>query len=338
MNFDIISIGGSTLDIFMKDKEFEVGKFLDEKEHLCVDFGEKILIDETHFTHGGGGMNTATSFSKIGLKTSLISSIGDDEVGQSVIKKLEENNVDTSMLHINKKHKTGLSVALHAGSRDRTLLSFRGANDYLLEDCILPESLIGKTSWIYLSHLSGQSDTCLDAIAQVIEKSNIKFAWNPGKTQLNKGIAHLERLLALTTILNLNKEEAEVLTGKKIHTEKLFLKSDMPDVSELFESLLSYGPKIVVITDGKRGAAVSNGKEVITSKNHEMNIVKDTTGAGDAFGSAFVAGYIYSEDIKKALKWGIVQSGSVVTEFGAQNGLLSKNKIEEEIKMMSSNV
>lgn len=335
--FDIITIGGATLDIFMKDGEFEVGKFIDDEEQLCVDFGEKIIIDETHFTYGGGGMNTAVSFAKIGLKTAYIGSIGGDEVGDALIKKLEEENINAEFLHIDKKHKTGISVALHAGSRDRTLLLFRGANNHLHQNCIATD-MHTQTKWIYLSHLSGKSDLCLDRIAKTVEESNIKLAWNPGSTQLSKGQKHLERLLQNTTILNLNKEEAEKLTGKFIKRNQDLDESEIDNLKPLFDELLSYGPKIVVITDGKHGAAVSDGIDIVTSKNHEINTVRDTTGAGDAFGSGFVAGYIYTKNIKKSLKWGIVQSGSVVTKFGAQNGLLSKKEIQHELEGLGSNV
>ena len=66
------------------------------------------------------------------------------------------------------------------------------------------------------------------------------------------------------------------------------------------------------------------------------NKVVEKTGAGDAFGSSFIAGLIYFNDIKKALELGNANSLSVISKFGAQDGLLNLNKVERLIKKYSN--
>ena len=53
----------------------------------------------------------------------------------------------------------------------------------------------------------------------------------------------------------------------------------------------------------------------------------ETTGAGDAFSSGFLAGYFYHEDLKMALDWALKNSASVVSKMGAIEGLLTREQI-----------
>ncbi|MBU1167258.1 carbohydrate kinase family protein, partial [Patescibacteria group bacterium] len=253
--YDIITFGGATLDIFMKDKEFEISEVTNDLKKLCLAFGDKIIVDDVHFTNGGGGMNTATSFAQLGFKTSFLGAIGDDEIGDSIKAKLKKKNISSDLLQTIKDAKSGLSVAMHAGERERTLLLFRGANDDLRPEQV-PWEKLSQTKWIYLSHLSGKSDASLSRLADFIEQNDIKLAWNPGSTQLKKGLPHLEKLLKKTTILNINKEEAELLSGITVARNKNLSQDEIDDMTPVFEKLAKVGPKIIVITDGKKGAAV----------------------------------------------------------------------------------
>jgi len=76
------------------------------------------------------------------------------------------------------------------------------------------------------------------------------------------------------------------------------------------------------------GAYIYDGKQIYFEKASKQKSI-DTTGAGDAFNSSFLAGLIiYNNDIKKSLKLAILRSGNVVSNIGAQSGLLTKNQIK----------
>lgn len=336
--YDVITIGGATLDIFMKDKEFEVRKNKDDidVEEVCMVLGDKILVNDVYFTYGGGGMNTASSLASLGLSVAYIGSIGKDDIGKGIMAKLEEKGIASDFVVQQEEFKSGLSVALHAGERERTILGFRGANDQLTKKA-LPENIQEKTSWIYLAHLSGGSSMCLESLAEILEKTDIKLMWNPGSTQLKLGKEGLAAMLKNTTALNINKEEAEQLTGLDVPRDQSKADDEIDDLTILFEALAETGPEIVVITDGKRGASVWNNGQIYSSKNHDIAETADTTGAGDAFGSGFLAGYISSGNIEEALDWGIIQGGAVITDFGAQNGHLTRLRMDEERKKKQKN-
>ena len=99
-------------------------------------------------------------------------------------------------------------------------------------------------------------------------------------------------------------------------------------MKNLLSALSFYGPKIVVITGGREGADA-----IFKGKIYHQPIIKekrraDTTGVGDAFGSAFIAGLeLYKRDIKKSLLLAARNASSVVSLPGAQNGMLRKKDI-----------
>lgn len=104
----------------------------------------------------------------------------------------------------------------------------------------------------------------------------------------------------------------------------------MVDVSKIITTLKSYGPRVVIVTDGKKGSQVYDGKTLYAFDIYPQTIV-DTLGAGDSFGSAFVAGYINKGDIEYGLKLGTANAASVVSSYGAQAGLLSRSQAEKII-------
>ena len=88
------------------------------------------------------------------------------------------------------------------------------------------------------------------------------------------------------------------------------------------ESAYDLGGGIVVVTDGRRGSKVyTSDKEIITQKAFKAK-AREETGAGDAFGSAFVAGRIHGLSVKTALQLAALNAASVVRQIGPKEGLL----------------
>ena len=80
---------------------------------------------------------------------------------------------------------------------------------------------------------------------------------------------------------------------------------------------------IVVMTKGPEGVAVSDGQYRYLAGIPKSGMV-DRTGAGDAFASAFVSGYIAKGEIAHAVQLGTANATAVIQEFGAANGILKK--------------
>lgn len=95
-------------------------------------------------------------------------------------------------------------------------------------------------------------------------------------------------------------------------------------------SALNRKTGVTIITDGPRGAfASANGKTWHAATTGARSISR--TGAGDAFGSGLVAGYLKYDEIKKAMAVGMINAEAVVQKIGAKAGLLKNWPTEKQL-------
>lgn len=94
----------------------------------------------------------------------------------------------------------------------------------------------------------------------------------------------------------------------------------------------SGGDRVVIMTKGPKGVIASDGKYIYSAGIFKEKRFIDRTGAGDAFGSGFVAGLIRTKKIEEAIRLGSANGTAVVEELGAKNGLLTKNRYEKEAR------
>ncbi|MCK5466762.1 carbohydrate kinase family protein [Candidatus Parcubacteria bacterium] len=326
--YNIITIGGATRDITFvtdKGKVIETPENLTEQKLLGFEYGAKIKSEEVFFNFGGGACNTAATFSKLGLNAAVNCRVGNDDDGKSIIKNLKESGINTDLIQINEDRKTGFSlVVVNKNGGDRVIFKYKGASDSLE----IEKEEISKTKWIYLTSLAGNWKEGLEEINKAVKENKIKLAWNPGATQICSGKNKLKKFLENTEILIVNKDEAIELIQSDESIKLDY--NEINNVEILAKNIKNWGPRIVVITDGPEGAYVYDGENILYSPSIPEKKI-DSTGAGDSFGSALVAGYILANDLETALKYGIINSGSVVGEYGAQNGILDKREVEEKL-------
>jgi sugar/nucleoside kinase (ribokinase family) len=313
MIYDIVTIGDCVNDIFIKPHGDELEKDRLKRGSICFPHGSKISVDETHQDIGGSACNVAVGLSRQGYQTAIIGAIGKDKESEKIKNRLFNEKVDFKFLKEFFKNKTNFSVII-VYKNDRTVLVYRGLKDY--SEIKIPKVL--KTKWIYLGPVANSFESNYKDIVRLVSEKNVNLAINPGHRQIAEGREALKRLIYVSKVLILNKEEAVDLT--KMST---FL-----NIKELLKRLKSFGTQIAVITDGKNGAYCYDGEEFLGIKIHEVETV-DTTGAGDAFSSGFLGSFIKDNDISNAMKWGIINSASVVTDFGAQTKLMTKEDLEK---------
>ncbi len=231
--FDFVTVGGATQDIFI---ESDHGKILTERdffskqELICFDYGAKIEIDKLAYDIGGGAVNTAVNLANLGFKTSTLVKIGNDLNAKAINARLDEKNIDKSLLLRTNKYKTGFSVILTSFEGERTVLTHRGANSHITPDEVEIEK-IKNTKWLYIASLSGVSNEILDELAYYAGQNNIKMAFNPGTAQIKRGINDLKKVLSSAEVLIMNKEEASKITG--IQPEATIIDYDKCDSCEV---------------------------------------------------------------------------------------------------------
>jgi len=172
-----------------------------------------------------------------------------------------------------------------------------------------------KTRWLSVSSFTGNWSAEADDILAYAKKNNTKLILAPSTSMIRDGYKNLKKLLAQAEIFFLNRNEAlEIAFQEKIRTS---------DVKKLIKILHALVPKIVCLTDGRKGAFCSDGKKTYYSPIKKVKTV-DVTGAGDAFASGFLGKYLKGASIEKSLQMGIENSASVVRYVGTTKGLLSK--------------
>jgi ribokinase len=318
--YDVISIGSNTIDVFVytdRSQSIFIKTKSDEESFICYPVGAKLLINDLHFFTGGGGTNSAVALSRLGLKVAYIGKVGNDLNGFRILDELKKEKVDFlgPVCHDSRK-KTGYSVILDSLEKKRTVLSYKGANNYMDYSEIDLEKV--KTKWFYISSMLGNSFITIEKMAEFASKNKIKILFNASSYLCEKGKGYLKKILENIEILVLNKEEAELLVGRG-------------QPRELTSSLKELGPKMVVITDEENPVYSLDNKNIFyKAVPYDVKVV-EATGAGDSFSSSFLAGMIKTGDMEFSLRLAIVNSHSVLLFKGAKRKLLTYKQALAEI-------
>ena len=336
--YDFITIGSATQDVFVQSDVasiVSVSQIAKKSEFMSFPYGAKTEIADFSKNLGGGAVNTATNFANLGCKTSTIIKLGNDELNNIIKLKLAKSGIDIMNIIDSTKHLTGFSIVLVSFQGDRTVLAHRGANAHVHEKEVNFEA-IKNSRWVYVSPLSGDSNKILDKIAKFCEENKINLAINAGTTALKKGAKYFSKILKTAQIVVMNKEEATLVTKIQVRPDtkevKFSKETIHPDIVAMLKALRGDTKTIVAITDGKNGVYCYDGKKIYICPIFPA-VVVSTLGAGDAFSSTFCASIDkFNWDIEKSLKYASVNSASVCTNFGAQEGFLTFDEIEEKLK------
>ena len=327
--FDVVTIGSATRDAVFKSDAFKIitnPEFVTGKA-LAMDLGGKIRIDDIFFSTGGAGTNAAVAFARQNLKTAAVFRIGKDVSGEAIKEEMAKEKVNADFIQEDEKLPTAYSVILEHKEGERTILVFRGANENVDEKEI-PWTRI-TTKCFYLSSLSANLNILQKAI-DYKKSAGALIAWNPGGSDLQLGLKTLLYYLKNMDIFLINQEEASALLN--IPYEK---------TGSIFKKFNEIIQGLAVMTKGPKGVLVSDGKNIFEAGVFQENKIVDRTGAGDAFGSGFVAGLLNSknfrrpsseiseENIKYAIKLASANATSKVENMGAKKGLLTKKGFEK---------
>lgn len=306
----ICALGAASQDVFVSGKGIHAQ--LDPRtneymEEFSQDFklGAKITVDTVRFATGGGATNAAVTFARQQIESSFIGKLGNDIAAHGVLEELDKEHVNTEKVIYHESLGTQYSTVLLADNGERTILVYRGAaNSHTPKD--YQQVDFDNFDWIYVSSFAGAMDA-LDVIFDRAKEANVKIAFNPGEAELNEP-DKLKGLLESVDVLLMNKEEAaKVVEGESSE--------------ELARHALHYVPTVVV-SDGPNGVVATDGKTVISAGMYEDVPVIDRTGAGDAFGSGFLAHYSQGHSLKDSIIFASANSTSVVQKVGAKEGIL----------------
>lgn len=315
--FDIITIGDTTFDTFVQidSATIHYKKNSHRPEWLSLNYADKICIDDITQSVGGNAGNVSVGLKKLGLDVAIVTEVGDDFYGHTILKELGAAGVDTALADINKKRETRYSIVLnHKG--ERTILCYHAKRSYKLPP--LPAS-----KWIYYTSMGPTFEKVQEKLMLFLRKHpGTKLAFNPGSYQMKEGKKYIQKILPHVDLLFVNKEEAELLTGKK------------GNMKFLLKALHMMGVKNVAITDGIKGSAASFGEETVEMGIYKAPLVSKT-GAGDAYASGFFAAFLEGKPLKECMTWGTANAASVTGHLGAHTGLLTSDSLKKFVRTHS---
>jgi len=275
--------------------------------------GETILGWDFKMLPGGKGANQAVALSKLNVRTGMISRVGDDFLGKSLLENLKRNSVDTSHVKRDPETHTGLALII-VDKRGRNMIAVaRGADEHVsIYDVEDAADAIASSDYL-LAQLELPVETVVHAIRLAREKGT-KVILNAAPAQ------RLPReILPMIDYLIVNEVEASLLSRVRI--------SDLRSAERAGRRLVGMGVGNVVITLGRLGAMLIKGDgDVVRSKGVKVRAV-DTTGAGDAFCGAFTAFLSENRPVEEALQLANYAAALSITRVGAQEALPTRDEV-----------
>ena len=312
--YDLFAIGDIKLDTFVLLDPGSVQLKMPECL-LCFDYGAKVDVKVVDSQVAGSAPNVATGLARLGFKTGMVSNMGGDGTREMALKHLAEENVSTKFINVTKGEASSYSVVLMYKG-DRTILTSHIQHAYRF-----PKNL-PKSPWLYIGEIGEGYENLYRSLEAHARKFGTKIGLNPGSVQLKELRPHLFDLIRQTEILFVNKEEAQLLAH---------LTSG--EVNHLAPALFKLGCKHVVITDGHNGAFHFDGKTLSFCPIYPGKKIS-ATGAGDSFATGFMAALMKGLAPEEGMRWGSVNSASVIGKIGPTEGLLALEEIRKRLRRM----
>jgi fructokinase len=303
-DYNVVVVGDAGVDIIV-----HFPKFLNE-DRTNVEYKTPFLIG------GGTAANTAVSLARLGISTSFIGTIGDDQYGKHVIEDFQHEKINTKNVIVDKDVNTvGVFAFIDEyGERylwgwPRTEQSFKK-----LDKNKIDFDMIKRADWIHSSGMAivdeGSSrDTIIDIF---------KFAYEAGVTtsfdlnlRVNNGLLDDDYKKAVLEIIN----HCHYVLGSG--DEEFFYLNPKSQWEESAKSFVTES-RTIIARMGSKGSVAFTSRETIVEKAYKLNVV-DTVGAGDVFNGGFIAAKLCSHDLGESIRIANATAGYTVEMEGARS-------------------
>lgn len=306
----VLVVGSSVIDLFLEIKD--KSKVVSGSETVSFRLGDKIPIDLNRLAIGGDGANISVGLKRLGIETSFYTSLGNDLFSKEIEEALVKEGVK---LIVQREGQTSFLSLILNFDKDRIIFTNREErnNDFNYNDL--------DPDFIYLASVGDKWEEVYRKVLNFAKEKNIPLGFTPGGPQLEKPHELVTGVLKSSKIVFLNKDEAEkILKFNNIQYQN--------EIKDILSKLKTLGTEILSVTNGLEGAyCLDKENNFYSIKPFGTNLV-DRVGAGDAYTSGFLSGYLSNQRIIDCMKRGTFNASSVVQKTGAQEGLLTKEEME----------
>lgn len=275
-------------------------------------------IGKVRISPGGVGRNIAENISKLGITTKLLSVLGDDAYGQSILMETPNSRLDLKEVCVAKGCSTSIYLSVMDENRDMAVaVNSMDIMELLDKDYLDEKYDIIKDSMVCVLDTNLSSEMIEYILLQhktktfFLDPVSTKKAWN------------IRSLIGNFHTIKPNKLEAEILIGNKL---------DSPaEIRQGIEYFLSRGVKQVFITLGAEGIIYGNQQVTGQIKSNTVDIV-NATGAGDAFTAALVYGYLNKMEIGMVARLAIAASVVALSHEKTINPGMSIDTINKKME------
>jgi ribokinase len=312
---NVLVVGSSVIDLFLTiDKSHT--KIEDNRVSLLL--GDKIPSEIKKLCLGGNGANVSVGLTRITVPTTFYTYLGKDVLSKEIEEKLTTEGVEliakrgeneNSPLHLIFDFDSDRIIFSHYPKVNHNF-SYEGGSHF---------------DYVFLNSIADYWEEAYREVLEFARKNTTPIVFSPGSRQLDELNELVFQVIHASKFIFVNKEEAEKIlekNGKK-----------STDIKDILQNLSLLGPKVVSVTDGVKGAyALDEEKNIYQILPYKTNAASvDRTGAGDSYASGFLAACIQGQSVKEAMRWGAVNAWSVMSQIGAQPGLLTKTQIEKAL-------
>ena len=259
----------------------------------------KSILHTTEYARflGGSPTNVAINASKIGLKSHLVATCGNDGLGEFIIDELKTLKLETSNVKIVDDKATSI-ILVSKSTETPDFISYR-TTDYNITKEQLPIELINKAKIFHTTCFALSKKPAQKTILNRAKKAyklglqlsiDINFSekiWNDREKAKNI----LKRYLKYKPLVKLSNDDCFRLFNE--------VKND----DFIFDYFHKQGAKIICLTKGNAGVVVSDiNNGIISQEAVKIKKVVDTTGAGDAFWTGFLYAQLKSKTLKESIK------------------------------------
>ncbi|HMC47057.1 MAG TPA: 5-dehydro-2-deoxygluconokinase, partial [Caballeronia sp.] len=309
---DIVCLGRLAVDLYAQ----QVGARLEDVSSFA-----KYL--------GGSSANIAFGCARLGLKSAMLSRVGNDHMGRFLTETLEREGCDTSHVRIDHDRLTGL-VLLGIEDRDTFPLVFYRDDcaDMAVDENDFDEAFIASSKALLITgtHFSTEqvnrtSRRALEYARRNQVRTVLDIDYRPvlwgltgkadGETRFiaNESVtAHLQSILPLMDLVIGTEEEFRIAGGKDTMIDALAAVRAVTNAM----LVVKRGPMGCSIIDGDVPVSIDDAPVYRGVEVEVLNVL----GAGDAFASGFLAGWLRDEPLEACARTANACGGLVVSRHG----------------------